>query len=319
MRSIIDQTLEFEGGAYNKQVYLVNTDYVKGKSKYFQLQSGIEFSVNTFTYKEDTKAIFHGDKESDRFICFRFTYDGDITQASIDAHNINDSNNADIIVYDTSVTTEFVFKKGETQKWVGVRINRAVMENDEHLFKEFFGDIFTKEKGNEWFLYDSTPLEIHILLKDIYAIDETKTPIIQNTLLVARSSEMISIFFDRLMNRTHKPNKGLHSQDFEQLLLVKDHLLSSLDDVPSLDELSEMYGFSVSKLRRDFQQVFGTSIIKFHLNYRLEKAKIMLASKSVNIQTVSRACGFKSSSKFSFYFKKKYGIKPKELAKKYFQ
>lgn len=316
MRSIIDQMLEKNGGTYNKQVYKLSSSILKANIKYFQLEKGIEFSVNSYRCQQDSIFFFNGDKDTYRYVCFRFSYNGDITQGKIP--ELTDKKlTGGMLVYDTSVSTEIHLRKNVQYQWVGVRVRKEVFDNEEHRFKEFFGDIFSKEKGKEWLLYDNIPLEIHILLKDIFGMDTNKPPIVQNLLLTGRASEMVSIFFDRILSRQHKIDSKLHSQDFEQLMIVKDHLLSSLDHTPSLEELAEIYGFSTSKLRRDFQQVFGTPIIKFHLNYRLEKAKIMLAIESDNIQNISRLCGFKSSSKFSYYFKKKYNISPKEVAKKY--
>lgn len=316
MRSLIDQMLEINGGIYDKQVYRLTSPILQASVKYFQLEEGIEFSVNSYHCKEDTTIFFHGDKNTLRYICFRFSYNGDVTQGKI-SELPNEKLTGGMIAYDTSVSTEIHLKSGQHYQWVGVRVRKEVFENDEHRFKEFFGDIFSKEKGKEWLLYDNIPLEIHILLKDIFSMNTSKPPIVQNIFITAKSCEMISIFFDRILSRQQKRDSNLHSQDFEQLMKVKNHLLSSLENVPSLDELAEIYGFSTSKLRRDFHQVFGTPIIKFHLNYRLEKAKIMLATEANNIQNISRLCGFKSNSKFSFYFKKKYNITPKEVAKKY--
>ncbi|MBD0400043.1 AraC family transcriptional regulator [Flammeovirga sp. EKP202] len=317
MKGLITQLQERVGGVYHKQKYTNNNEALKVKIKYFQLHEGIEVSVNSYVFSEDVNIQFQGDVDNQRYICFRFAYTEDIVKSKIsELPNISPSGG--MIVYDTSVSTEINIKKGLHYQWVGVRIKKDIIDNEEHLFKEFFGDIFSNEKGQEWLIYDTIPLEIHILLKDIFNIKESKPLIVQNSLLVGKASEMLSIFYDRILSRKHKiTSKNLHSEDFEQLMKVKDFILSSLDYVPSLDELAELYGYSISKLRRDFQQVFGTSVIKFHLNYRLEKAKILLATESNNIQNISRACGFKSSSKFSFYFKKKYNMTPKEVAKRY--
>ncbi|WP_044207760.1 AraC family transcriptional regulator [Flammeovirga sp. OC4] len=317
MKGLIDQLQELVGGNYHKQLYNVNSKYLKCKIRYFQLHPGLEVSTNSYTFEEDTKIVFKGDKESQRYICFRFSYTGDLVKSKI-SEQPELSPSGGMIAYDTTVSTEISIKKGVHYQWVAVRIKREILDNEEHLFKEFLGDFFSNDKGQEWLIYDNIPLETHVLLKDTFAIDETKPNLVINPLLVAKASEMLSIFYDRILSRNHKiTSKNLHSEDFEQLMKVKDYILSSLDYVPTLEELAELYGYSVSKLRRDFQQVFGTSMIKFHLNYRLEKAKILLATEANNIQNISRMCGFKSSSKFSFYFKKKYGITPKEIAKRY--
>lgn len=85
-----------------------------------------------------------------------------------------------------------------------------------------------------------------------------------------------------------------------------------MSDPPSLQELTEQVGLSLSKLNDGFKHIYGDSIFNFLLDYKLEYARKMLLSKKHNVSEISLQIGYSTASHFISAFKKKYGTTPKQ-------
>ncbi|MBB6461148.1 helix-turn-helix domain-containing protein [Flammeovirga kamogawensis] len=315
-KELIMQLYNQIGGSLEKQKYSFNTSVGKGFFRYYKLTEGIEVTINSITAYHDYDVYFEGNNSDTNSLCVRFTRSGELLTKGKYEHHPDLTLDNGSIIYDTRLSNNSHIKKGQLNQWVAIRIAEGVIDHENTFFKELFGDIFNFPKF--WFQYDTTPLEIHAILNDIFDLDHTLKPPVFNLKLLSKACEAMSIFFDRLLNRNDAlPNNTIHPSDLILLMNIKDELLANLEEVKSLNEFADKYGFSVSKLRRDFQQVFGSTIHRFHQNYRLEKAKILLTTTTKSITEVARTCGYKSGAKFSEYFKKKYGVPPKEISKKY--
>jgi len=69
---------------------------------------------------------------------------------------------------------------------------------------------------------------------------------------------------------------------------------------------------SYSKFRQAFKKSTGLSPNQYYLNIRLNKAKELLTSTSLNINEIAYHTGFESIFYFSKLFKKKNGVSPKD-------
>lgn len=111
-----------------------------------------------------------------------------------------------------------------------------------------------------------------------------------------------------------KQLRGLHPDDFERMHAVKDLILSRLDEVASMEELSREFGISVSKLKRDFKSLFDCSVYQFYTRARMDEAYRRLKSGQYSVMEVGYDLGYKNLSKFSEMFKKIKGISPSEVS-----
>ena len=76
-------------------------------------------------------------------------------------------------------------------------------------------------------------------------------------------------------------------------------------------EISEVH------LRREFKKYFGISPLSYINKKRLSTAKAMLKSDLYTVSQISEACGFLSTSYFSYAFRKSTGFSPTEYAKRF--
>jgi len=93
---------------------------------------------------------------------------------------------------------------------------------------------------------------------------------------------------------------------------AKFRMRESIEKPMNFDELLDEIPMSYSKFRQAFKKTTGQSPNQYYLNIRLNKAKELLTSTSLNINEIAYHTGFESIFYFSKLFKKKNGISPKE-------
>ena len=116
-------------------------------------------------------------------------------------------------------------------------------------------------------------------------------------------------------NNTNKiENDGLSLIEREFLNKINLILENNLDESSfSVEELASKLNISRVQLYRKVKAVLGIGVGDYINNFRLEKAKELLISTSMNISEIAYSCGFASPNYFSTTFKSKYGLSPKDF------
>ena len=81
----------------------------------------------------------------------------------------------------------------------------------------------------------------------------------------------------------------------------------------SVEELAGKLNISRVQLYRKVKAVLGIGISDYINNFRLEKAKELLTTSTMNISEIAYSCGFASPNYFSTAFKTKYEMTPKDF------
>lgn len=106
----------------------------------------------------------------------------------------------------------------------------------------------------------------------------------------------------------------LYSADFEKLTEVRNFLLDHPEAVGvTLKRLSHDAGMNVFKLKYGFKKLFGSPVITFFQQVRMERAKELLAARKKSVGEISAFLGYKNVSSFSAAFKKWFGHPPSDL------
>lgn len=91
--------------------------------------------------------------------------------------------------------------------------------------------------------------------------------------------------------------------------LIHDFLIKNISKVYTIEELSEMFNISSTKLKHCFKAVYGEPIFSYMKSYRINHAaQILRTNKMIKIIDVAGMVGYDSLSKFSVAFKKKRGF-----------
>jgi AraC-like DNA-binding protein len=88
-------------------------------------------------------------------------------------------------------------------------------------------------------------------------------------------------------------------------------LQESVETTVDMEKLARELPMGYSSFRKAFKKLTGESPNQYHLNLRLNRAKDLLVTTSLNINEVADQTGFDSVFYFSKLFKKKNGVSPK--------
>jgi AraC-like DNA-binding protein len=135
----------------------------------------------------------------------------------------------------------------------------------------------------------------------------------------AKVIELLAYQLDNLTNpaaEMHSTGIKLSPKEEKQIEYSRHLLLSSLQNPPSMIELSMKIGMSSFRLKNGFRQMYGTTPYRFIVDQRMIKAKELLQKRELSVSEVALAVGFSSLGTFSNTFYEKYGIRPSDLLEK---
>jgi AraC-like DNA-binding protein len=112
---------------------------------------------------------------------------------------------------------------------------------------------------------------------------------------------------------------GLSSySDIQLTQQVYDYILDHLDSpLPSIKELSQIFGTNDYKLKYGFKQLFKTSIYQFYTTERLKRAHLLIQQSAMPLKSIAFASGFSNYPNFSKSFKKRFGYTPLEIKRRF--
>lgn len=99
--------------------------------------------------------------------------------------------------------------------------------------------------------------------------------------------------------------------DLDKLHEVKRVLGGAHGALPSIAQLAAGVGMSETTLRRLFKKAFGTTIVEYARNERLEAARVMLRDRRFQIAEIAYRIGYSDPANFTTAFKHRFGYPPK--------
>lgn len=109
--------------------------------------------------------------------------------------------------------------------------------------------------------------------------------------------------------------KPLNQADISLLREAKRILDCSLEDPPTIEQLSRLVGVNRTKLKSKFGDYFGETIHSYQTRVRMQEAERMLTETELQFTEISSRVGFKHPSNFTQVIKNYFGMGPKELRK----
>jgi AraC-like DNA-binding protein len=138
-------------------------------------------------------------------------------------------------------------------------------------------------------------------------------PSIKNMYYKGKGYELLSLFF----NRNEDPNAEqcpflIDEENVLKLKKAKEIVIANMAEPPGLQELADLVGLNLKKLKMGFKQIYGDTVYGFLFDYKMEHARRLLDSGSYNVNEVGLKIGYSTASHFIAGFKKKYGTTPKK-------
>lgn len=214
-----------------------------------------------------------------------------------------------IFFYDGMFPLKADFMANNLYRSIGFKFSKSALNE---LLPEAIPKIekmFSSDKGTAFHL--PLPKEASALLSDIFHFAEGGYG--SHTLIKARGLETFVVVMKTIENLRGDELNGLHIDDYQRLMRIKKSLLESLSGTVNIEEIANEFGISLSKLNRDFKNLFNMTIYKFYNHAKMDEAYRRLKSGKYSVSEVGYDLGYSSLSKFSVMFKKIKGISPKDV------
>ncbi|WP_321367947.1 AraC family transcriptional regulator [uncultured Draconibacterium sp.] len=309
-KSYFNALEECFGGEVSGNVYEVNRGRTRIRLTSYSIIPGFEISTTSATHY--TPVII--DRESDDnpdLIHLNVIKEGQLTRDydSMEKRTEADSSKG-IFIYNGLFPMRITHPPNALLESVSFKISKNALQvllpEATTIFEALFG-------SNDPVAYHThLPVELNTLVEDIFHFKKNEFG--SKPLVIARSLELFTLMLRSIRKLVDKDElNGLHIDDYQRLLNIKDQLLSSFDQRVSVEGLASEFGISVSKLKRDFKTLFNTSVYQFYTHARMDEAYRRLRSGKYSVMEVGYDLGYQNLSKFSSMFKKVKGINPKDV------
>jgi len=299
------------GGKVENGSYKVKNKDVEIYMSAYALSDDIEMIVSSGTYNK-TIVLDREPDDDPNYIHINIIKEGQLTQSYTNQKQyLQADTTKGIFVHNGMFPLKAVIPPYINYRAIGLNFKKSAIETlmpeAIGIYETFFGD----DKPIAYHLQASK--EVERLTDDIFYFREA--PFASQTLAMARGLEVFSTLFIGAKNQLENDTiQGLHVDDYNRLLKIKDKLLSSFNQKISVETIAKEFGISNSKLKRDFRTLFDCSLYQFYTHAKMDEAYRLLKSGQYSVMDVGYSLGYQNLSKFSLMFKKVKGISPKDVS-----
>lgn len=93
---------------------------------------------------------------------------------------------------------------------------------------------------------------------------------------------------------------------------IDDYFTDNIERSLNLDQMSKQFGLSKFYFAKKFQQLVGTSPLKYFMHLKIQNACLLLDTTNNPIKTISKSVGYEDPYYFSRLFKQTLGISPSQ-------
>jgi AraC-like DNA-binding protein len=133
---------------------------------------------------------------------------------------------------------------------------------------------------------------------------------------LCQAQSLILYFISDIIKKTNVSEKMEDNLTFQRLKQSVDFMNSHLKEMPPLEKIAEKSHLSPNYFHRLFTRMFGVTPYHYMMQQRMETAKQLLSTTSLNIKEVAGNTGFDNEFYFSRVFKKQMGLNPSEYRKR---
>ncbi|MGE6353789.1 helix-turn-helix domain-containing protein [Flavobacterium sp. NPDC079362] len=302
-----------------EQAVYINNPFSNGVMRYREIEEGFWIVATSITFKKNVmlKAIYDREFPLDYYM---LTY------------SVFESN--------VKLQNTFANKSPFLSKYWGFK--RPGTELGAYFYKgsvcEFYLYGFSKEWAERNFSFESLPVENQIkkvltsdegfityqdivpnaaeLSKEILInLEKNNHDLLSKAILKTQTFQLISTFFKNayieqpIGNYTPK-----ETPDYKKIAEAEKLLLDTVTNpFLGVDYIAKKVDMSPTKLKLTFKLVHGISMMQYHKEKKLLLAMQLLQNTDMQIKNIALATGYKSSSKFTANFKKRFGKMPSEI------
>lgn len=289
--------------------FLLKSNFGKGGGTYQMLQPGLWIEQINFKLKEFLSVEVIPKPSNDFFQITFWTSASQIVQKLNEEQYHLNIENVSVVLISSMINTIYEFP-GENK---GINLFMIWISKD-WMSQNTFGPKALElrkilEKDEPIYFSENMDYKFKNLLKELDFENANKLNLLTNTL------QLLSHFFSNLekQNVNNIATLNIHHSDIKQLMYVRNHIQAHpLQDI-SIEALSNMANMSLSKFKRLFKKLFGTTPYRYCLKNKMEIAKETLQQKEYTVSQTGFMVGYSNLSQFSKAFKNHFGYLPSEI------
>ncbi len=302
-----------------EQAVYRNNPFSKGVMRYREIEDGFWILATSIAFKKNVmlKAIYDEDFPSDYYTLTFSVFESEV-----------------------KLQNTFADKTPFSSKYWGFK--RPGTEVGAYFYKgsvcEFYLYAFNKEWAERNFSFETLPEENQIkkflnsdkgfityqdivpnaaeLSREILInLEKNSFDFLSKAILKTQAFQLINTFFknaaidQRIGNYT--PTETL---EYRKIAKAEKMLLDSVaHPFLGVEYIAAKVGLSPTKLKLTFKSVHGVSMMQYHKEKKLLLGMQMIQNTDMQIKNIALATGYKSSSKFTANFKKRFGKMPSEI------
>jgi|GEM_PF-5700042 len=101
----------------------------------------------------------------------------------------------------------------------------------------------------------------------------------------------------------------------ERARAIHQQLINTKGKLPTMDELSDLYGCSIRTLNAEFTAEYGKAVQSYIVEYRFKRAYAALQQTSIPMKVLAGQLGYSHVNHFIAAFRKRFGCSPGSLRK----
>ncbi len=286
--------------------FILNDVFGKGKVQYLKVHKGLWAQQIDYRLHEDLELFRVAKAKNDYFLIDFYLSDTEIIRESEGKVFKQSFEDVNMVLSSSKTESRALIPKHKRVKIFNILMSRDwllqnVLEDHEGL-KEFF------MSDNPIYLSENLDFKLKDFLKQI---DFNKNNKLSSISIIIQIIDYLFVQFNKRKLITDQTN--IHPDDLNRLLKVKEELDANPQKEILLKELSVAADMSLSKFKRLFKIILGTTPYKCHLQVKMEKAMETLVQGRYSVSETGFLMGYANLSQFSKAFKNHYGILPSEV------
>ncbi len=290
----------------------------KGFMQMIELPNGLQSLVSDITYHIDV--MFKREK-MDQYFCILHFNDVEISgslQFVKNGTSMEDKSERRAGVALTSSFNDFSFAvKAKTKaKSINILLPEEWMKNNLKAYDELRTLSQFTSFGNTLTHPEPFDTQNRILFDEVFQTNNAhplQPMIIKNRIMLLLEHFLLRLYRN-MMNVAEGTQRKIKSSDLSKLMEIESLLVRDFGQPPpTIVNLAERTGMSVSKLKAVFKKVYGTGIYEYYQKNRMLKARSLLITGQYTVKQVGQQLGYTNLSNFSLAFRKEFGILPSHV------
>ncbi|MCV9927339.1 AraC family transcriptional regulator [Flavobacterium sp. LS1R49] len=302
-----------------EQAVYRNNPFSKGVMRYREIEEGFWIIVTSITFKKNVmlKAVYDEDVPSDYYTITFSVFESEVKLQNTFADKTPFSSKywgfkrpgteVGAYFYKGSVCEFYLY--GFSKEWAERNFSFETLPEDNQIKK-----FLNSDKG--FITYqDIVPNAAELSKEILINLQNNNRDLLSKSILKTQTFQLITTFFKNAFIDQRIGNYiPTDTPDYRKIAKAEKLLLDTVS-APFLgvEYIAEKVSMSPTKLKLTFKSVHGTSMMQYHKEKKLLLAMQIIQNTDMQIKNIAFATGYKSSSKFTASFKKRFGKLPSEV------